>query len=105
MQDKHCLHLKIEETSFNISAIPTKQIPMNHFAKESIPGVVIVSSEFLCSIIPCKHYLSLSLFKRAVQRTSKPPFSPIKKLAILAIFVKIANVSKHFKGKPKVLDS
>ena len=58
MQDKQCLHRKIEEISYNIYAIPTKQIPMNHFAKVWIPGIVIVNSEFLCLLILYNHFIT-----------------------------------------------
>ena len=67
IQYKHCPHRKIEEISHNIYAIPVEQKPMNHSGKVIVCCIAIVSSEFLCLLIPCKHYitvnkLSLSLF-------------------------------------------
>ena len=57
----------IEEISNNIHAISAQQKPMKYedtlivcCSLLSMPLHVIVSSEFLCLLIPCKHYIAVN---------------------------------------------
>ena len=67
IQYKNCSYRTIEEISNNIHAISAQQKPMKYedtlivcCSLLSMPLHVIVSSEFLCLLIPCKHYIAVN---------------------------------------------